>query len=246
MSIYYLPPFLASFSGISGEARTASRRIIRRLALLFHGIPHHSVPMPPLHNSFVAFLADSECSGAFSISMQVAHEEVARACFKIMENLRFNICSFPSSFTANADIADLDSIIREAIPSQLSYACRHWTYHASQLKSHQNEAAASISRFFQNHFLHWLEVMGAYGDSPFRALVLLRPFQVFTLRVICAQEPNHLASDKRRLPGACFHNQRCNSVRRRFCSPHIPEYSPYLPERARSRTPIIGSASELP
>jgi hypothetical protein len=181
MSIYYLPPFLASFSGISKDARTASRRIIRRLVLLFHGIPHHNVPMPPLHVSFVAFLADSKCSGPFSINMQVAHEEMVRACFEIMETLRFNICSFPSSFTANGCITNLDSIVREAIPSQLSYACRHWTYHASQLKGRQNRAAASISRFFQNHLLHWLEVMSACDDSPFKALVLLRPFQVFTL-----------------------------------------------------------------
>jgi len=184
MSIYHLPPFLASFSGLYGEARTASRRIIRRLVLLFHGIPqipHHNMPMPPLHNSFVAFLADSKCSGPFSISMQVAHEEVVRACLEIMENLRFNICSFPSSFTANAGITNLDSIIREAIPSQLSYACRHWTYHASRLGGRQNGAAASISHFFQSHFLHWLEVMSAYKDSPFKALVLLRPFQVFTM-----------------------------------------------------------------
>lgn len=85
------------------------------------------------------------------------------------EELRFNICKFPSSFLRNEDVPDIEAMKGADISPLLRYACSHWIDRASELEILDAELLEMLCGFLQNHFLHWLEVMSILGLSPVQA-----------------------------------------------------------------------------
>ncbi|KAH7168464.1 hypothetical protein DER46DRAFT_217905 [Fusarium sp. MPI-SDFR-AT-0072] len=120
-------------------------------------------PVRLLHLSFRDYLVglDKRELDEFRVDERHTHQSLAKHCLRIMRGgLRKNICglSFPSMRRSAVDLGQLE----KSIPSQVQYACMHWTYHQTQGDpelSDENEAYG----FLTTHFLHWLEALSLMG-----------------------------------------------------------------------------------
>jgi hypothetical protein len=76
-------------------------------------------------------------------------------CLETMNNeLRFNICSLPTSYLPN----NLNSHDQVAILPHLSYSCRFWAEHLITTRFDE-VVAYQIEMFFRTKLLYWLEVL---------------------------------------------------------------------------------------
>ncbi|KAF8207917.1 WD40-repeat-containing domain protein, partial [Mycena galopus ATCC 62051] len=116
---------------LSEENKSDPDEILTYLGSPLSGTTSEDDPISPLHTSLRDFLLDAKESGIFSIDLgSHAHEEIAQACFKIMNNgLQFNICMLPTSFALNSDIIDLPQKVAECISPGLRYSCLAAGYH---------------------------------------------------------------------------------------------------------------------
>ncbi|KAF8884450.1 hypothetical protein BD779DRAFT_1801647 [Infundibulicybe gibba] len=100
---------------------------------------------------------------------------IAEKCLKIMNSgLKFNICSFPTSYMANQDVEGLGEMIQGCIPNWLAYACQFWSGHI-RVECAIGELVKDMKELFETHFLHWLEVLSLLQkiDSIFGALSIV-------------------------------------------------------------------------
>jgi hypothetical protein len=118
------------------------------------------------HQSFPDFLShkDSQCPAKFHFSMQKQSQYLTTAMLQVMNSeLKFNICSFPSSYLLNKQVKDLNSRISNCISSQLSYSCRFWTEHISSSEI-SVKVKKLVSVLLEDKFLFWLEVLSLLGS----------------------------------------------------------------------------------
>ncbi|EXJ87253.1 hypothetical protein A1O3_04212 [Capronia epimyces CBS 606.96] len=124
------------------------------------------------HPTFRDFLLNkNRCSDLnFWVDEKQAHRTLADNCIQLMSRmLRRNICGLDSP---GALVRDVDpSLIEERIPPELQYACLYWVQHYrhSGTRLQDNDPA---HRFFQKHFLHWLEAVNLIGKSAEAAAVI--------------------------------------------------------------------------
>lgn len=131
--------------------------------------------------TFASFLFDLSRHRPLSVEPSPPEADRLRAitCLQIMdEELRFNICEFPSSFLLNKDLPNLEALEGANISSRLRYACRHWADQASKLETLDMDLLHMLSAFFRVHFLYWVEVMSILALSPIEALKNLDPTRV--------------------------------------------------------------------
>ncbi|KAG5658696.1 hypothetical protein KAF25_010877 [Fusarium avenaceum] len=141
-------------------------RVTTRLSML------HSVldvpesldsPVRLLHLSFRDYLIDPENKETmeFWVDEKLTHGKLAKDCLRVMRGaLQKNICglSFPGMRRSAVDSQQLEKMM----PSQLQYACMHWTYHQTE-GDHELSDDNEIYDFLTTHFLHWLEAMSLLG-----------------------------------------------------------------------------------
>jgi hypothetical protein len=104
-------------------------------------------PVRLFHQSFPDFLLDPKGSSKrpFRIDKKHMHHELKARCMEIMRgNLRKNTELSPR---------------KSDEPDTLQYACRYWSHHLVQCEDPAAEFGEVI-RFFEEHFLHWVEFMG--------------------------------------------------------------------------------------
>jgi hypothetical protein len=145
------------------------QRIVRHLASLLvntHGIDQ---AISPLHTSFADFLQDVKRHHKYLIDIEEANRRLALGCLDIMEReLRFNICQIPTSYKANKDIEDLDTLVKKYVSPHLRYASRFWAQHVSYLTDVDDVICSKLRRVLSSRFLEWLEVMSV-TDTSFQA-----------------------------------------------------------------------------
>lgn len=146
-------------------------RAARRLARLFDGGGLIGKPSRWYH-TFDLFLLTSlnktQLSRAIPPDQNRLHVTM---CLGIMvDQLRFNICRFPSSFARTNNVANLEALASSNISPQLRYACRNWTRCIPLLKILDIELLDTLCEFFRTQFLHWLEVMSILRLSPLETL----------------------------------------------------------------------------
>jgi hypothetical protein len=85
------------------------------------------------------------------------------------DGLKFNICHIGTSHLLNDEVPELPSHIVHAITGALSYACRFWWLHLSEI-SHvdrdQYTLLLDIKTFLHDRFLYWLEVLSLIKEVP--------------------------------------------------------------------------------
>ena len=118
-----------------------------------------TLPIVPLHTSFRDFLTDRNMSGDFYIDLGEAHHQLAYSCLGQMHhNLKFNICNLETSYLPNNSISNLQSRIKDCIPSALFYACCFWVNHLQHVCFKQ-DLVTKVQMLFEEKFLFWLEVL---------------------------------------------------------------------------------------
>jgi hypothetical protein len=104
-------------------------------------------PVRLFHQSFPDFLTDPSGSAKrpFWVDKKQMHRELKATCMDIMRsNLRKNTELSPR---------------KPDEPDALQYACRYWSHHLVQCEDPAAEFG-DVTRFFEEHFLHWMELMG--------------------------------------------------------------------------------------
>ena len=135
-------------------------RVLAPMAALLSGTTDPSVPIRPLHASFADFLTDRDRSHEFFVDVYPIHNDLAFASLGIMKaKLEFNICRLPSSYLPNVEISDLDSRIKERIPSELAYSCRFWTDHVRQAPFNSALVVEVRALFNNERLLFWFEAL---------------------------------------------------------------------------------------
>ncbi|KAF4565460.1 POC1 centriolar protein A [Pleurotus pulmonarius] len=181
----------------SGEELSALKSILPLLGSLLSGSTSNDtkVPVLPLHTSFRDYLVevpeDSEGKvpkqSDFSVDIGPHHQELlALACLDITNaQLRFNMCSFDTSYALNSEIKGFRERAEKLNP-ELKYACQCAAYHLDKSlgaleeqvtptdpqkprAEALNPLGAALSFFLKNRFLYWLEVhscMESWQDGP--------------------------------------------------------------------------------
>src|SRR6266852_1335404 len=110
------------------------QRIVRHLASLLVNTHDIDQAISPLHASFADFLQDVKRHHKYLIDIEEANHCLALGCLDIMgRELQFNICQIPTSYKANKDIENLDTLVKKYISPHLRYASRFWAQHLSYL-----------------------------------------------------------------------------------------------------------------
>jgi hypothetical protein len=116
-----------------------------------------------LHPSFRDFLLNEQrcLNPQFSIDKKQAHHNLFAYCLQIMsDHLRRDICNLraPGARAAEVNKSELD----QHIPLHVQYACRYWVHHLQQGNIDSCDYS-DVQRFFQKHFIHWLEALAIIG-----------------------------------------------------------------------------------
>ncbi len=131
-----------------------------------------TAPIQLFHLSFRDFLLDENIDGTtrstdhFHIQEKSAHYKIFLHCLDLMtchDHLRDNMCDlkFPGALAAEVSPGKIE----EFIPLHIQYACRYWPDHLkhSGYNLRSVEDVEKTRKFFNVHFLHWLEVLGLMG-----------------------------------------------------------------------------------
>ena len=99
-------------------------------------------------------------SKKFFIDKSLASIGLAFGSLRVMKaGLRFNICSFESSYLPNSAIPDLEQRVKESIPPGLSYSCRFWGTHVRNT-AFDASLAKEVKAFLDDErLLYWLEAL---------------------------------------------------------------------------------------
>ena len=171
-------PALAKLLSISENKVTASLRFLHSLL----DIPQDfNSPIRLLHPSFRDFLLDSQrcLDKSFWIDKEKAHSDLAKKCLELMtKTLKRNICNLrtPGASPKEAE-SDDGQHHHQSLSANVQYACLYWFEHLSQagqdpldLYDDDNQ----VYRFFQEHFLHWLEAMSLMRKMSEGAFIITR------------------------------------------------------------------------
>ncbi|KAK3899283.1 hypothetical protein C8A05DRAFT_18255 [Staphylotrichum tortipilum] len=135
------------------------------LHTIFHIPRQASRPIRLHHPTFRDFLLDKQrCIDLdFWVDAKQAHRILAESCLSVMERyLKRDICGLQSPGTPVQDV-DAD-LIERCIPTELQYACLYWVHHCRQSEMVFADGDR-VHRFFQEHYLHWLEAINLMGKS---------------------------------------------------------------------------------
>ncbi|KIN05290.1 hypothetical protein OIDMADRAFT_51101 [Oidiodendron maius Zn] len=135
------------------------------LHTIFHIPDQTDRPIRPHHPTFHDFLLDKDrCSDLdFWVDENHVHKALGDNCIRLMSKmLKENICGLQSPGTLVKDVDP--NLIEQCIPPELQYACLYWIQHYRQSGTRLYDGDP-VHRFFQQHFLHWLEAVNLMGKG---------------------------------------------------------------------------------
>ena len=240
--------------------------IISPLGSLLSGANEESIPVRPLHTSFLDFLTDASRSGPFFIDVSLHDRILALSSLRIMKSetgLRFNICKLETSYIRNDDVPNLQMRIEKAITPLLSYSCRFWSDHL-RTAPFDSQLLVEVKDFLNVRLLYWLEVLSLIKEVNRASKALLSIVEWSTVEYLShprsskipdsdAQDENlkSFAKDARKFVSA-FGSVIAHSVPHIYLSalPFAPEESElsrcYLPQYPQTLTLKSGKASVWP
>ena len=116
-------------------------------------------PIRLIHPSFRDFLLNKKrcLDSRLWVAGEAAHQGLFVSCLNLLSNkLRMDICNLRHPGTLANEVGS--RVVESCIPLDVQYACRNWVYHLRQsnIVPRDNDRT---HRFFQHHFLHWLEAL---------------------------------------------------------------------------------------
>ena len=132
---------------------------------------HSVLDIPPgqedqirlIHPSFRDFLLNKDrCSDLrFWVAEEAAHKDLFVNCLSLLSNkLGKDICNLQHPGTLASEVGS--RVVESCIPLDVQYACCNWVYHLRESNTMLRDND-QIHRFFQQHFLHWLEALSLIG-----------------------------------------------------------------------------------
>jgi len=115
-------------------------------------------PVRLFHPSFRDFLLDSRrcVDPRFQIDANEGHIRLFRNCMGLIFKLHENTCNLPEVGILVNDIPK--DAIQQHLPPHVQYACRYWLDHFKS-GNPVEEDIRTIRRFFEQHYLHWMEAL---------------------------------------------------------------------------------------
>jgi hypothetical protein len=128
-----------------------------------------------LHPTFREFLLNASDCKQYSVDMDAAHDLMARACLRIMnEGLVYDICKLYDGEEWRYEPDDLRRMSLRYISSTLQYSCNFWATHViPQIHTMPPSLAGIIETFFRSKLLDWMYVIGVQGSVD-KACTMLR------------------------------------------------------------------------
>ena len=120
-------------------------------------------PIRLIHPSFRDFLLSKDrcLDSRFWVAGDAAHRHLFVSCLNILSNtLRRDICNIRHPGALASEVGS--RAVESCIPLDVQYACRNWVYHLRESNTVLCDND-QIHRFFQQHFLHWLEALSLIG-----------------------------------------------------------------------------------
>ena len=144
-----------------------------------------NVPPRIFHPSFIDFITNKErCTDSrFLVDVRSQEISLARRCLELMvDSLGKNMAGMEDEAMLNIDVADSEGRLKEALPSELRYACLHWASHM-MATGQVDEKCTSISllnKFSRGRLLNWMEAMSLLGEVP-RAILMMRDIHAWAV-----------------------------------------------------------------
>ena len=120
-------------------------------------------PIRLIHPSFRDFLLNKDrcLDSRFRVAEEAAQEDLFVSCLRLLSNkLRRDICNLRHPGTLASEVRS--HVVESCIPLDVQYACCSWVDHLRQSKAVPCDNDQT-HRFFQDHFLHWLEALSFLG-----------------------------------------------------------------------------------
>ncbi|KAB5593504.1 Vegetative incompatibility protein HET-E-1 [Ceratobasidium theobromae] len=147
---------LTELAGLDAEQRTKTALESLQSVLYVKGSGDQSM-VSILHASFRDYMLSKARSGQFFCDEKLHGQRMARQCFKLMEDLKFNSCGIRSSLSIDLGNEDLKNSVAK-IPGERLYACRHWMHHLHRAAPSE-ELRHLLNEFLSGRLLCWMEVM---------------------------------------------------------------------------------------
>ncbi|KAB5593587.1 hypothetical protein CTheo_2976 [Ceratobasidium theobromae] len=162
---------LSTLAGVNDTRRTVS--VLQPLRSVVH-LSETTGLVSTLHASFPDFMFTKERSDTLFCDPIGQNQLLAGRCFLEMKNqLRFNICDLESSFTPDAEVADLEGRIAKAISPTLSYGCRYWADHLEDSTNSSN-LSGDLEEFLSTRLLFWMEVLNLTHENSLGLGMLIK------------------------------------------------------------------------
>ena len=113
------------------------------------------------HASFPEYIATKE--GAYKSRLH--HLELVFACFRTMEQLKFNICGLPSSFIPDREVPGFEKRVEKNIRETMQYCCQFWSYHFMQCEI-EEIVIDRLEEFLKEKGIYWIEAMSLLSQLP--------------------------------------------------------------------------------
>jgi len=136
--------------------------VLKFMGSLLSGTFSDDVVVRPLHTSFRDYLTDPQRSGVFCVQTTVSHAGIALACLGVLNTeLHFNICCLETLYVKNSQVTDLRARVKQCILPHLSYACRFWGRHFTQIttSNFMHDHRSRLQIFLPQKSLYWLEAL---------------------------------------------------------------------------------------
>ncbi|CAE7209338.1 unnamed protein product [Rhizoctonia solani] len=168
------PMLIRTLSTLSGlEDKDNAIAALQPLRSVLH-VSDHSEFITTLHGSFSDFMFDHKRSGGFYCDKADHNRFLLESCLRVMKaQLRFNICSIPSSFVPNNQVPELGEQIATSISDELFYACRFWVDHLRKTDP-RLAPLLLVNDFMSQRLLFWMEVMSLKNCMTLGMMVITK------------------------------------------------------------------------
>ena len=159
------PSTVAALLGLSTEGTFRCLSQVPSLLILQEDVDR---PVRLFHKSFREFITDpTRCTDRrFYVSPLDHHAELLIGCLDLLNRaLGKNMCNLPDAVT-NDEVENLRERAEQYITCGLRYACESWYKHlvdAHAVPDHTLEMTTVLSRFLEEKFVFWLEVLSVFG-----------------------------------------------------------------------------------
>jgi hypothetical protein len=170
----YTPLNIEALVVLSGVDVENMRIVVGRLSSL---LADSADCVRVFHPSFPDFAIDAaRCTDPrLRVVPLVDHGTIALRCLGVMnQHLRYNICSLGDCNVANADVQDLDELLRKNVSDAVRYAAFFWCAHLSASGSPDERLLDALDNFCRRHIFHWVEVLSLLKHVPSAETALLK------------------------------------------------------------------------